>query len=71
MSLKSKEEKIELTEGEEDPGVLTGADFSIEGENPVRKARALREADSAGKSPLGSPMPVRNKVRPRKPKSNS
>jgi hypothetical protein len=71
MSLKSKDEKIELTEGEADPGVLTGADFSIEGENTARKVRALREADSAGKSQLGSPMPVRNKVRSRKPRSKS
>jgi hypothetical protein len=71
MSMKSKDEMIELTEGEEDPGVLTGANFSIEGENTARKIRALREADSAGKSKLGLPAPERNKARTRKPKSNS
>ena len=70
MNTKSKDEMIELTEGEQDPGVLTGGDFSIEGENTARKARALKEADSAGKSPLGAPIPVRSKVRPRKSKSN-
>ncbi len=69
MSLKSKDKMIELTEGEEDPGVLTGADFPIEGEDTAKKARALKEADSAGKSALGSPIPVRNKVRPRKSSS--
>lgn len=68
MSLKNQDKLIELTEGEEDPGVLTGADFQIENEDQAKKKRAVREADSAGKSKLGSPAPVRNKVPPRKSK---
>jgi hypothetical protein len=63
-NMKHQDELIELTEGEEDPGIITGADFQIENENPKREARALREADSLGKSKLGSPAPIRNKVRP-------
>jgi hypothetical protein len=66
MKLKNQDKLIELTEGEEDTGVLTGADFQIENEDQAKKKRALREADSAGKSKLGSPRPVRNKTRPRK-----
>jgi hypothetical protein len=68
MSSKNEDKLMELTEGEGDPGVLTGTDFQIENEDQAKKNRALREADSAGKSKLGSPAPVRNKVPPRKSK---
>jgi hypothetical protein len=58
-----KDERMELTEAQQDPGILTGADFQIENEDSKKKARALRDANSdAGKSQLGLPAPVRNKV---------
>ena len=61
MSLKTNDKMIELTEGEEDPGTLTGLDFPVEGEDAARKARAMKEADSKGKYARGSPIPTRNK----------
>lgn len=61
--MKHQDELITLTEDEEDPGTLTGADFPVENEDLKRKARALREADAPGQSKLGSPAPIRNKVR--------
>jgi hypothetical protein len=58
-----KDERMELTEAQQDPGILTGADFQIENEDPKKKARALRDARSVDPT-VGLPAPVRNKVKP-------
>jgi hypothetical protein len=51
-----------MTEQELDPGTVKATDFTVEGEDLVKKRRALREADAKGKSKLGEPIPTRNRA---------
>jgi hypothetical protein len=51
-----------MPETEFDPGLVKPTDFTIEGEDLVKKGRALREADAQGKSKLGEAIPMRNKT---------
>jgi hypothetical protein len=54
-----------MTEQDLDPGTVKATDFQIENQDPAKKRRELREADSDGKSQLGLPIPDRNKARSR------
>ncbi len=51
-----------MPETEFDPGLVKPTDFTIEGEDLVKKRRALREADAQGKSRLGSEIPDQNRA---------
>jgi hypothetical protein len=58
-----------MSEQEQDPGMVKPEDFAIEGEDPIKKRRILRQTDRSGKSQLGLPTPDRNKAKPRKSRS--
>lgn len=53
----------QMTEQDLDPGTVKATDFTIEGEDLVKKRRAMREADAEGKSKLGAVIPTRNRAR--------
>ena len=57
------------TPTQSNPGAAKSTDFQIvardggqRGDSPAERAALLAEADSDGKSALGSPLPERNKV---------
>jgi hypothetical protein len=60
-----------MSKEDQDPGLVKPEDFEIRGEDLVKKRRALKFTDVAGKSPLGQPTPDRNRAGgpPRKSKS--
>jgi hypothetical protein len=59
-----------MSEPELDPGIIKPEDFEIQGEDLVKKRRALKYTDDAGKSQfVGTPDRNKATARPRKAKS--